>query len=85
MYNASPESLQALSKRSYDLTILCSTDFGFIQDGTRQSSEFQRVQQHWYEAQLAKQASSHVIARGNLGQRLQLLKPIIEGLLGNVR
>lgn len=31
---------QSLSRRTYDLTILSSTDFGYIQDDTRQSSEF---------------------------------------------
>jgi NadR type nicotinamide-nucleotide adenylyltransferase len=81
MYDASPESLQLLSQRSYDLTILCSTDFGFIQDGTRQSGDFQRVQQQWYDAQMAGKASPCVIARGNLVQRVQQLKPVIDGLL----
>lgn len=83
MFNAAPESLQLLSQRSYDLTILCSTDFGFIQDGTRQSSEFQRVQQQWYEARMAELATPCVIAHGNLGQRIRQLKPVIDGLLGN--
>lgn len=69
MFGAQPNSLLALATRRYDVLLLCEPDFGFVQDGTRQSREFQLQQQTWYERQLEKRSERILRLRGTLKQR----------------
>lgn len=53
MFDRADPKLERLAERPYEHTFLCSGDFEFVQDGTRQPIEFQRRQQSWYEKELA--------------------------------
>lgn len=80
MFDTQPEALQVLAGRRYDLTVLCEPDFGFVQDGTRQHAEFQRVQHAWYGSQLAQRADPVLRVRGPLHDRLNQARAALSEL-----
>jgi NadR type nicotinamide-nucleotide adenylyltransferase len=80
MFGAQPEALQTLARRRYDLAVLCENDFGFVQDGTRQNVEFQRIQQAWYEARLNLCPFPVLRVRGSLMHRLAQVRDALSEL-----
>lgn len=63
-------ALRALAKRQYDYLILCSPDFGFVQDGTRQTPAFQEKQHRWYIETLEASGLNFVIVSGSVAERV---------------
>jgi NadR type nicotinamide-nucleotide adenylyltransferase len=62
--------LERLASRAYDLTILCASDFAFVQDGTRQRESFRSHQHDWYLAELAKRGIPCLAATGSIESRV---------------
>jgi HTH-type transcriptional regulator, transcriptional repressor of NAD biosynthesis genes len=60
---AEPE-LYGLAKRTYDLVILCTPDFTFVQDGTRRDDTFRTTQHAWYQRELAARSIPHLVVHG---------------------
>lgn len=81
MFHAQPEALHALARRPYSLIVFCESDFGFVQDGTRQHAAFQQTQQAWYEAQLTRRTEPVLHVRGSVAQRLTQVREAMEALL----
>jgi HTH-type transcriptional repressor of NAD biosynthesis genes len=79
MFGTAPTDLLALAARPYDFLVLCEPDFGFVQDGTRQSAEFQGLQHAWYLQQLSQRREPQIRVRGALTQRL---KQVVRELAG---
>jgi NadR type nicotinamide-nucleotide adenylyltransferase len=66
---ASPR-LRALACRGYDAVFLCSPDFPFEQDGTRQGEAFRQAQHVWYIQQLREREIPFYALHGDLEQRI---------------
>jgi HTH-type transcriptional regulator, transcriptional repressor of NAD biosynthesis genes len=62
--------LERLALRRYDLLILCSPDFPFVQDGTRRDEAFRGVQHRWYVEQLHRRQFHFTVASGSVAERL---------------
>ncbi len=67
---ATPQ-LTRLAHRHYDLTVLCTPDFAFVQDGARRDDHFRREQHGWTLTQLAEQGVSPLIVRGSVEHRVE--------------
>ena len=70
MFNRAEPELYGLAKRTYDLVILCSPDFDFVQDGTRRDDTFRTTQHAWYQNELAARSIPHVIVSGSVQDRV---------------
>ncbi len=70
MFGAADPELVRLSGRHYDAVILCSPDFPFVQDGTRRDTEFQAMQQEWYQIALGERQIPYTILAGSREQRV---------------
>ena len=81
MFNTQPEALRELAQRPYSLTVFCESDFDFVQDGTRRNAEFQRLQQEWYEAQLASRDELVLRVRGSVSDRVAQVKKAVLTLI----
>lgn len=55
----------------YEHVLVCSDDFGFVQDGTRSSREAQKVHQAWILHDLKQRGIGYTLLHGSLEQRLQ--------------
>lgn len=66
---AEPE-LETLSRRKYDLHVLCAPDFKFVQEGTRRDATFRQRQHEWYLQNLAQRAIPYLLAAGTIEARL---------------
>ena len=66
MFGRVAPELEQAAQRPYGCTILCEPDFEFVQDGTRQGSEFRLQQQAWYERELRARGITYLSIRGNL-------------------
>lgn len=62
--------LHHMANRQYDLVLLCSPDFPFIQDGTRQNSKFREQQHTWYLKELNKRNICFKLISGSLDERV---------------
>jgi len=63
--------LQNLAIRPYALHILCTPDFPFIQDGTRQDESFRMRQDAWYRAELDRQELRWIEVGGSVEERVR--------------
>ena len=70
MFNQAEPELHALATRTYDIVVLCSPDFDFVQDGTRRDDTFRRAQHTWYEKELALRCSPYTVASGPIKDRI---------------
>ena len=80
MFDASPESLQVLGQRPYDLMVLCEPDFSFVQDGTRRQPDFRATQQAWYELQLAARSEPVLRVHGGVSERVGQVRAALSDL-----
>ncbi len=74
------DELLALSRRPYDLTVLCEPDFGFVQDGCRRDDGFRDAQHAWTLARLAEAGVQPLLVRGPVGERVALLLATLAAL-----
>lgn len=72
-------ALVELSKRFYDVTVLCEPDFAFHQDGTRRDADFRERQHREYRKALDERGVSPLSARGPLRDRVAALRQTIGG------
>lgn len=71
MFGRAHPELLSLALRPYDAIVLCSPDFSFVQDGTRQSEHF-RLQQHvWYFERLRSGTTPWTLATGSVDLRVK--------------
>lgn len=70
MFGAVDAGLRELARRRYNHVILCSPDFGFVQDGTRQTPAFQEKQHRWYIESLEASGVNFVIVSGSVAERV---------------
>ncbi|WP_330983762.1 MULTISPECIES: AAA family ATPase [Enterobacterales] len=70
LFGQAEAKLWELANRPYDLIVLCSADFPFVQDGTRQGNAFRELQQAWYEQELVARNIPFLVVSGNLEQRI---------------
>jgi HTH-type transcriptional repressor of NAD biosynthesis genes len=70
MFGRADAALEGLTRRSYDLHVLCAPDFEFVQDGTRRDAEFRLRQHHWYLEQLEHLGARYLLAQGPLPARV---------------
>ncbi len=68
MFGRAHAGVSTLSKRAYHHTFLCSSDFPFVQDGTRRDPAFRDRQQAWYRKHLAE-LKYHTLS-GSVRERL---------------
>jgi HTH-type transcriptional repressor of NAD biosynthesis genes len=62
-------ALVALSWRRYDLTLVCSPDFAFVQDGSRSPEDFRSRHDRWLRATLAARGVTFHDVRGPVEAR----------------
>jgi HTH-type transcriptional regulator, transcriptional repressor of NAD biosynthesis genes len=69
--------LEKLANRKYGRIILCTPDFDFVQDGTRQSAEFRARQHEWYIEQFKNRGLEYLIVSGSVRERVKNISAII--------
>jgi HTH-type transcriptional regulator, transcriptional repressor of NAD biosynthesis genes len=70
MFEKAEPELYTFATRTYDLVVLCSPDFAFVQDGTRRDDTFRTTQHAWYQHELATRSIPHVIVSGSVQDRV---------------
>jgi HTH-type transcriptional regulator, transcriptional repressor of NAD biosynthesis genes len=75
-----PPALQALAQRRYTLTVLCDSDFAFVQDGCRRDDGFRQAQHAWTLARLAERGVQPLVVRGSVAGRVTQVLDRIEHL-----
>ena len=65
-----PRSLVALSRRHYDLIVLCSPDFPFQQDGTRRDAHWRSTQHETTLALLRRRGLPFLEVAGSVDERV---------------
>jgi HTH-type transcriptional regulator, transcriptional repressor of NAD biosynthesis genes len=70
-HGAAPPELHALADRAYHLTVVCSPDFDFVQDGCRRDDGFRAEQHAWTLAQLRRRGVPHLVVSGPVPVRVQ--------------
>ena len=79
MFNRAEPKLYDLAKRTYDLVILCSPDFTFVQDGTRRDDTFRTAQHAWYQHELATRSIPHLVVSGSVQDRVSAVLQAFSG------
>lgn len=74
LFGHAAAELEQLAERPYQLTVLCASDFPFVQDGTRRDEAFRTRQQIWYRAELRRRAIDFVEVTGTLAQRVAAVR-----------
>lgn len=69
-HGQAPPELQALARRTYDLTVVCEPDFDFVQDGCRRDDSFRQAQHAWTLAQLQAHGVAWLSVRGPVPERV---------------
>lgn len=69
--------LERLAERPYDFTILCTPDFSFVQDGTRQPETFRLRQHEWYLNELTKRGVAYRLVTGSLEARISQTRELL--------
>ena len=70
LFGRAEEALIEAAARPYDVVFLCEADFPFEQDGTRQGTDFQALQQQWYAAELQRRGIPFQRLGGALDERI---------------
>jgi NadR type nicotinamide-nucleotide adenylyltransferase len=78
MFGSVDPGLLELARRRYDHVILCSPDFGFVQDGTRQTPAFQEKQHRWYIETLEASGLDFLIAAGSVAERVAQVASLLQ-------
>jgi len=73
MFGRADPQLETLSRRGYDRFVLCSSDFVFVQDGTRREAGFRDEQQRWYQEQLSTSSAAWMEASGSVESRVEAI------------
>jgi NadR type nicotinamide-nucleotide adenylyltransferase len=71
MFKRVDPELGRLAQRRYDALVLCTPDFAFVQDGTRQHESFRQLQHAWYVEQLSGQPCPVLRASKGVPQRVE--------------
>jgi HTH-type transcriptional repressor of NAD biosynthesis genes len=81
---SAPDELMLMAQRSYDLVLLCDTDFVFVQDGTRRDSSFSRQQHANTIAALNTLRVDYLVVAGTVTNRVETVMRRLqhEGLSG---
>jgi HTH-type transcriptional regulator, transcriptional repressor of NAD biosynthesis genes len=69
-HGRAPAELHGLAARRYALTVLCTPDFAFVQDGCRRDEAFTQAQHAWTLARLAEQGVAPLLAHGSVHERV---------------
>ena len=79
-HGQAPPELQALARRTYDLTVVCEPDFDFVQDGARRDKSFRAEQHAWTLARLRAMGVPWLAVHGPVPARVeQVLKCLSTG------
>jgi NadR type nicotinamide-nucleotide adenylyltransferase len=70
MFGKAHSELSLLARRPYDAVVICSSDFPFVQDGTRRDEIFRRQQQTWYQEQAWVMECPTLEAAGSVPERV---------------
>jgi len=70
MFGKVDPELGRLASRPYDLIVLCTPDFAFVQDGTRRGEAFRQEQHRWYVDQLRRRQLRHMVVAGSIANRV---------------
>jgi HTH-type transcriptional repressor of NAD biosynthesis genes len=76
-----PDLARLAGARRYDLTLLTAHDFGFVQDGTRESEQVRDDMLRWFHAALGRTGQPFVEIRGAQAERLATDTALIDPLL----
>lgn len=76
-HGAAPPELEALSRRRYELVVVCEPDVDFDQDGTRRDAAFRRQQHEWTLATLDARGVSHVCVGGSVEERVAAITALM--------
>ena len=79
LFGRADSGLIELTKRSYEFLFLCAADFDFVQDGTRQTSDFRMKQHQWYESELKERGVPYRVVTGTIEQRVQQVAKVLKG------
>lgn len=66
------------ASHGYELVLLCTPDFPFIQDGTRRDDGFRLRQHAWYQAELARRGIAYVEVGGSVAQRMAAVAALLQ-------
>ena len=80
LFQRAERRLEELADRHYDLTVLCAPDFEFVQDGTRQDSNFRERQNRWYVRELARRGVPWLEVGGSIEQRIATVSRCLRAL-----
>ena len=69
-HGEAPTELHRLARRTYDVTVLCLPDFGFVQDGCRRDNTFRQQQHDWTLERLAEMEVVPLLVHGSVAERL---------------
>lgn len=75
------ELIKFANDRYYDLYILTEPDFGFIQDGSRESETFRTIMHQWFIEKLNQKNCSYITVNGNHENRISKAISVIDSLL----
>lgn len=77
MFGAADPELERLAGQRYDVVLLCSPDFEFVQDGTRRDASFRARQHDWYRNALEKRQIAYTVVAGPPEERLRLATSLL--------
>ena len=77
-FGAADPVLEHLAERRYDAVIVCTPDFPFIQDGTRRDTDFQSMQQKWYQIALDKRQIAYTVVAGPREERVRRATSLLQ-------
>ncbi len=74
------EQLQQIAaSRNYDLYLLTAPDFGFVQDGTRESESLRMTMHQWFLDELERQGRRYIVLGGSHeGRMMQAMEAIAQ-------
>lgn len=78
MFRRVDERLRVLASRPYGYTLLCTPDFGFVQDGTRRDAEFRQRQHDWYVRELTGRGIAYANVTGSLARRVDMAASLLD-------
>ncbi|HEY1052337.1 MAG TPA: AAA family ATPase [Prosthecobacter sp.] len=80
MFGMAEAELERLAARPYALHVLCTPDFPFVQDGTRQDETFRMRQDAWYRSELERQGLRWIEVGGPVDERVRQVEAALDAL-----
>ncbi len=77
-HGQAPAALWALAQRPYDLVVVCTPDFDFVQDGCRRDDAYRQAQHAWTLDRLRERGQPWVAVRGSVAERVNSLRPYLQ-------